>query len=382
MKEIRFIHCADIHLDAPFTSLGGEKDKSSERRQDLKNTFQKIIDTVKAERSELLLISGDLYEHSYTAKATISFLNSCFRSIPDTRVFIVPGNHDPYVTNSFYKTYEWNSNVIILSEDKPFYRVDELNTCIYGIGFSSFAKGNHSELADLSPANSNCINILLAHGTVDMNIGDGIYNPMSSDQLSSLGMDYIALGHFHNRIDDIGGKGMVYNPGSPEPLGFDETGEHGIYKGSIVKQDNGEVSLYVNFIRLNSKCYNTAEIKVDGCGSSEEIASRISEYINGKNLSKTLLSLTLKGYIEHGFSIDTQGIPLSFKNKVYYLKLKDETGINFNIEQISKEPGLKGLYTRKMLKRIDDCEDTKQKGILQKALYYGLEALENGKLEI
>lgn len=382
MKEIRFIHCADIHLDAPFTSLGSEKDKSSKRRQDLKNTFQRIIDIVKSERSELLLISGDLFEHSYTAKPTISFLNSCFRSIPETKVFIVPGNHDPYVTNSFYKISEWNSNVTILSEDKPFCKIDELNTCIYGIGFSSFAKENNTDLAELKPADSNYINILLAHGTVDMNIGDGVYNPMSSNDLAALGMNYIALGHFHNRIDNIGGKGLVYNPGSPEPLGFDETGEHGIYKGSIVKQDNGEVLLNVNFISLNSKSYNIAEIKVDGCGSNEEIISQISQYIENKDLSKTLLSLTLKGYIENGFRIDTQSIPLSFKDKIYYLKLKDETGINFDIDQISKEPGLKGLYTRKMLKRIEDCEDVKEKGILQKALYYGLEALENGKLEI
>ncbi len=382
MKEIRFIHCADIHLDAPFTSLGSEKDKSSERRQDLKNTFQRIIDTVKSERSELLLISGDLFEHSYTSKPVISFLNSCFRSIPETRVFIVPGNHDPYVTTSFYKLFEWNSNVTILSEDKPFCIVDELNTCIYGIGFSSFAKENNKDLAELKPADSNLINILLAHGTVDMNIGDGIYNPMSSNDLAALGMDYVALGHFHNRIDNIGGRGMIYNPGSPEPLGFDETGEHGIYKGSIVKQDNGDTLLNVNFIRLNSKSYDIAEIKVDCCGSNEEIASRISQYIENSDLSKTLLSLTLKGYIENGFRIDTQSIPLSFKDKIYYLKLKDETGINFNIDQISKEPGLKGLYTRKMLKRMEDCEDEKEKGILRKALYYGLEALENGKLEI
>jgi hypothetical protein len=35
-----------------------------------------------------------------------------------------------------------------------------------------------------------------------------------------------------------------------------------------------------------------------------------------------------------------------------------------------------------MLKRIEDAKEVPEKDILKKALYYGLEALENGKLEI
>jgi len=37
-------------------------------------------------------------------------------------------------------------------------------------------------------------------------------------------MDYIALGHFHNTLRGVGKSENIYNPGSPEPLGFDEEG--------------------------------------------------------------------------------------------------------------------------------------------------------------
>jgi DNA repair exonuclease SbcCD nuclease subunit len=381
MNEIKFVHCADLHLDAPFTSLGGEKEKSSERRQDLKDTFQKIINLAASEKSDLLLISGDLYEHSYAGKSLISFLNSCFRSIPHTRVIIIPGNHDPITANSFYRNCEWEKNVHILSEDMPYVCFDEINTCVYGIGFKSFSKESAGEY-DFTIAHPEYINIMLAHGTVDMNIGDGIYNPMSSEALAALGMDYVALGHFHNRIDDIGGKKTLYNPGSPDPLGFDETGAHGVYKGSIRKDEGNQAILEINFEQMNKKTYEVRELRVDGCGSNEEVIARISDSLEYRDFGNTLLSLALKGHIENGFRIDTQKIPLSFKDRLYYLKIKDETEMSYNVTEIAREPGLKGLYARKMIARMEKTDDQNQKAIIQKALYYGLEALQNGKLEI
>jgi len=68
---------------------------------------------------------------------------------------------------------------------------------------------------------------------VDLDFKDSRYNPMSSGELALLGMDYIALGHFHNTLRGVGKSENIYNPGSPEPLGFDEEGEHGVFIGRI-----------------------------------------------------------------------------------------------------------------------------------------------------
>ena len=69
-KKVSFIHCADVHLDAPF-SVFGRENMSSERRKDLKKTFEKIACLVLEKDTDFLLIAGDLYEHEYAARNTI-----------------------------------------------------------------------------------------------------------------------------------------------------------------------------------------------------------------------------------------------------------------------------------------------------------------------
>ena len=263
MRCIKFVHCADIHLDAPFISLGIKDShslvgKSALRRMDLKNTFESIMKIAEDEGAGFVFISGDLYEHNYVRKSTINFVNGIFKGLGNVKVFIVPGNHDPWVKGSYYRDFEWAENVHILAGDKTHVYFEEEGICIYGPDAfpGILMQGNFSELKTCSDnfdfdigrhIKRDIINILLVHGTLDLNINQGSCNIMSSKQLELLGMDYIALGHFHKRTDDIGSLGIIYNPGSPEPLGFDEPGEHGVYVGSIVKIGFLEKSLNIVF---------------------------------------------------------------------------------------------------------------------------------------
>lgn len=386
MKKVKFLHCADIHLDAPFTSLGSYPDKGHERRQDLKLVFNMIIDIARDEKVDVLLISGDLYEHSYVKKSTINFINDKFKEISDIKIFIVPGNHDPGVPNSFYRSYNWADNVYVLSQEKQCIVLDDLEACVYGIGFRDFSQ-EAVHLKNIELVHPGYINILLLHGTVDMDIkpGKNSYNPVSSADLACLNMDYIALGHFHNRIDDIGGFGRAYNPGSPEPLGFDEEGEHGVYVGTITRDGAEESRLDIRFITLGRKYYINDEINISGCNTNEQIIDRIDRKIRNRrkhDLSKGLFNITLKGYTEFGFKVDIQQILSHFNDKLFFLKIKDETVLELDLDEIKAEPGLRGLFVRKMLDMINKEKDEHQKNILARALYYGIEALENGKVEI
>lgn len=384
MKEISFIHCADIHLDAPFTSLGAAVDKSAVRRRDLRESFQRIIDSARNENVDLLLISGDLYEQEYTKKSTIIFINDCFKSIPGVKVFIVPGNHDPYIANSFYKNSDWNRNVHILTGDRPYVYLEDLDTCIYGIGFKGFT-GEPGAAENLPPVDPGRFNILLVHGTVDMCFGKSPYNPLTSGHLASLGMDYVAMGHFHNPVEDMSGKGIIFNPGSPEPLGFDEPGPHGVFKGRISKhEDTGRKSLKVGFNVLSKKHYLNIDVNVEVSSTNEQIIEKINRSLEGYcvDYRSCLLSVTLKGYTEHGFKVDAAQISGYFADRFFFVRIKDETVPGYNLDEIAREPGLRGLYVRKMLSRISGSSTGHERGLLEKALYLGLEALDNGKVDL
>ena len=106
MQQVKFVHFSDLHLDCPFTSLGPDLERISQRRKDLLDVFDNIIEITKRENADLILISGDLYEHFYVKKSTINHINNKFKEIGDKKVFIIHGKHDPYVNNSYYKSFQ------------------------------------------------------------------------------------------------------------------------------------------------------------------------------------------------------------------------------------------------------------------------------------
>ena len=112
---MRFVHMADIHFDSPFTVLASKKDLSNIRRLEQREAFKKAIEYIKQEKIPFLFISGDLYEQEYIRESTIEYINDLFKTIPDTKIFISPGNHDPFLNNSFYNTFNWNKNVTIFN---------------------------------------------------------------------------------------------------------------------------------------------------------------------------------------------------------------------------------------------------------------------------
>lgn len=381
MKTIKFLHCADLHLDMPFSSLGISGEKSTIRRQELMETFQKIIEVAKEEVVDLIFISGDLYEHNYVKKSTINFINDKFNEIPNIKVFIVPGNHDPYLQNSYYKNYNWCSNVNILSFENPYVALEGLDTYVYGVGFRNFYE-EKSLLYDIKPLKPQAVNILLVHGTVDMDFKQSVYNPMTSENLSALEMDYVALGHFHNRSENIGGNKNIFNPGSPDPLGFDEPGEHGVFIGTISITEDGGKQCETHFIKLNRRFYESLEVEVEGAGTDEQVANKIMGVLRGKDYQNGLFNIILKGYIDEGYRINIAKVQSYLDDKIFYIKIKDETAADYNFDEIKKEPGLKGLFTRKIFLLMEKTEDEYEKKLLLNALYYGIEALEQGRIDL
>lgn len=381
MRSIKFIHCADIHLDAPLTSAGGDGRRSSLRRQDIKAVLAEIVRRAAVEKAELLLISGDLYEHDYVQKTTLRFINELFSSIPHTRILIIPGNHDPFTAGSWYRNFSWSPNVYILSPDNPDILLEDLGVYAQGAGFSGFY-GDGAFQDRIRPAKPGYINILLAHCTLDLTVGSKAYNPVSSEFLSSLGMDYIALGHFHSRITGAGARRNIYNPGSPEPLGFDEPGEHGIFQGTLAPDADGAIAPTVEFIRLNRRQYKSVSVSITGCLTHEAVVQRIRDAAGADGGDSWLYQVTLTGYVDKDFHIDVIQLQEALEGLFFSCRLVNNAVPDYDFMEIAREPGLRGLFVRKMLERIQAAEDERNRELLYRAAYFGLEALDEGRVTV
>ena len=126
---MRFVQVGDIHFDVPFRAISDRAGLGEMRRLEQRKAFKKVIDFSNDNKVDYLFVCGDLYEQDYVRKSTIEFINNEFNKLKDTKVILVPGNHDPFIKNSFYNNYKWSENVIIV--DKNIKKIESNDIDIY-----------------------------------------------------------------------------------------------------------------------------------------------------------------------------------------------------------------------------------------------------------
>lgn len=358
---MNFVHIADVHFDTPFVNLSDKENLGELKRLEQRNVFKKVIEYIKENKIENLFISGDLYESQSIRESTIIYINNLFKEIPETKIYIAPGNHDPYTKDSFYNLFDWNSNVYIFKNKIEKIETEEAN--IYGFGFNDFYCAG-ADIENVNIADKDKINILVIHGTLDgaLNIQKP-YNPISSKVLEEKCFDYVALGHIHkNNINE--NKKIIY-PGSLVAQGFDELGKHGMVVGKI---ENG--TLERKFIEIEQKEFEEIKIDVTDMISFEELIEKINSV---ENYNNKLLKINLIG--KRNFEININNLyKLFFNNNI--IKIKNNTEINYNLEKLSNENTLKGLFVKEMLEKLNNPElNEEEKDILEKSIEIGLDAL-------
>ena len=354
---MKFVHIADMHFDMPFTLLSLRAGMGEERRIDQRKVFKKMIDYVKENNIPFLFISGDLYEHEYIRESTIQYINNLFGEIPNTRIFISPGNHDPYLKNSYYSKYNWSENVTIFGTEIK--RIEFNDVDIYGFGFDDFYCYD-SGIQNFKIEDKEKINILVMHASLEGSLkNEKNYNVISEKTFKEKGFDYIALGHIHKRSI----KGNIIYPGSMMSLGFDELGKHGMIVGDIEKN-----SLDLQFIELDEKEFVEQEIDISELNSIEELVEKINDF---KIDTNKLYKIILIG--KRSFEIDIYKLYKLVENR-NIIKIKNDTKIKYELKEIANDVTLKGIFVKEMLNKLEEAND-EDKEMIEKAIEIGMEIL-------
>jgi len=355
---LKIIHCADIHFDSLMSGMS-DISKVNIRREDMKETFKRIISL--SANADMLLISGDLFDSKSVSKSTLAFLREEFLKIPKTPVFIIGGNHDYLSQNSPYKTFDFGENVHIFGTDMECIQMDTYD--IYGMSFKT-ANDDKEMLSHLSIKNPDKINICLMHG----NLSGTDYNPIRIADIEKSGLDYLALGHIH-KASEIKRAGMTYYAycGCPEGRGNDETGQKGVYAVELIK---GNV-INSQFIPVCSRMHFDEEIDVSGVKDYEDILSRIKEKYQG---DKHLYRFTLTG--KCAFPIDVEVI--KEKIEAFSLTVRDNTAPDIDLEKLSRDFSLKGLFARFALEEKGNLSEEEFNDAIKAGFYY-IEKEENNE---
>ena len=360
---MKFVHIADMHFDSPFVNLSEKDIMGDLRRLEQRKVFKKIIEYIKENNIKYFFISGDLYEHKYIKQSTIDYINKLFEEIPETNIYIAPGNHDPYTKNSYYNKYNWSKNVKIFGPKVE--KIETQDANIYGYGFDDFYCSD-SGVENIEIEQTEKPNILIIHGNIDgSTIEDMQYNSMSKKMLQEKGFDYVALGHIHKKDYNTEENQKIVYPGSTISLGFDELGEHGMIVGDLEKN-----KLETQFIKLDDKQFTKRELNVDNIYSKEELIEKINELEIEENNYVEIILIGNRNFEINKYDL----IKYILNNNI--IKIKDNTKIAYDLEKLENENTLKGLFIKEMNKKLKNAETAEEKEIIEKSIEIGLASLE------
>ena len=212
---LRLVHTADVHLGARHTDLG---DQATAQRERQFGAFRATVDLALAEKVDLFLIAGDLFDSNTQPRRSVERVAAELKRLADARIrtVIIPGTHDVYDRASIYRANDLTAIAGLAPADElitvltpetpeidlPVARRDRLRP-----GVRDEARAN--EPAGRVPrrprvggrGGSGCIHgSLLIAGRTDHD--DVVF---TAEEIAASGLDYLALGHWHSALEGRAG---------------------------------------------------------------------------------------------------------------------------------------------------------------------------------
>lgn len=218
----RFIHSADWQLGARFAQFSSEGTRLREARI---ATLRRTLNLATTHEAAAFLIAGDLFEDNQVDDILVTAALDLFRGYPALPIYILPGNHDPFTgPDSVWQRKAFqnaSANVHVLCEAS----VTPLGGNVYLV-----ASPLHQKLSTTDPSLKlvelaaqlppDAIKIGITHGALAIEAKHQPNDfPIALNAASRAGLDYLAIGHWHNWLSDTD-SGRIVMPGTPEPDRF------------------------------------------------------------------------------------------------------------------------------------------------------------------
>ena len=363
MRSIRILHTADLHLDSPFEALSAAQ--ASARRDEQRGLLRSLMELAEREQTDLIFLAGDLLDSGNTFYETGEELLRVLGNAP-CPVFISPGNHDWYSPRSPWARLKLPDQVTLFTDPEiRFVSVPSCDARVYGAAFTDrrsgpLLKGFHAE------RKPDMYNLLCLHGEVGN--PSSAYNPISIEELSDSGMDYIALGHIHQASGLLQAGQVYYSwPGCPEGRGFDESGEKTV---NLVELSPDGCDLQQ--LSIAGRHYRKMSLDISDADPLLLIHTSLPD-----DTVRDIYRITLKG--ETAAAPDLHRLHQNLDEMFFALQLRDETVLRRSVWESAGDDTLRGLFLTRLKERFDEAGDDSQRAHIEQAARWGLAALDNAE---
>jgi DNA repair exonuclease SbcCD nuclease subunit len=375
--SVRILHLADLHLGAAFPSMG---EHGPERSHDFLSAFQRAIELAASpERPvDLVLIAGDLFDTHDPDESLVFQVESCLQRLSKAGVPVamVPGTHDAYsYRRSVYRRLRLPENAFLLADPTlspgPRLTIQGETVQLYGIAYdpavslrplSEFARGG---VADY--------HVAILHGALQDNPSWKIRPsdlPIDRAEIGASGLDYLALGHYHNFSEVREGGTVAVYPGTLEGRKFGEDGARYLLVATLSR---GTVS-------LERKPWNTrtlAQVTIDFTGGAIHDETRLLERVSAFSGDREIVRALLTGAAD--FAFEAERVQAAIRERFFHLELDDRTYLMDTalLQRYQDEATIRGAFVRRTLNRLSQAATTEEKETVTLALRLGLAEFQN-----
>lgn len=371
---MKILHFADLHLDTAFTGSGMAPETARGCRMRLRKTLNHLLDLALENNVDVITIGGDLFEGDRVRRDTIQFLSGCFAQMAPIPILLAPGNHDYYSPISPYARHNWPENVTIFKKPfpAPFDVSDE--TTIWGIGHTSPSERKNL-IENFKVPQDDRLHILLMHGS---EIGKYVENraahaPFHLQDIEEAGFGFGLLGHYHSaRVLETDRPIAVY-PGSSQPLGFGEEGDHSVALLTIQPD-----FIECECIDIASQAFITLDVSPQETTDMHDLAEDIVTSVDKRAADANFLRLRLSGIQNKDLHIDLDYLKEFLLNYFEHIIIKNNMRTSFDITELAQEQTVRGAFVRKLQEMLTENQDDQE--LARLALQYGLDAFEGDEL--
>ncbi|MBS3787848.1 exonuclease SbcCD subunit D [Candidatus Bipolaricaulota bacterium] len=310
------VHFSDTHLGFREFHKIDPKTGINQREQDVYDAFTQLVDRVLRINPDLVVHAGDIFDSVRPTNRAVNLATEQFARLSEAGVptVLVAGNHDtPKIstTGTIIRALDRLPNVEAVTSDPEgdnsgYRKIAIGNSLVHALSDAPTEDELSERIEKLEPEESYNWNLLVLHAgvrTLEGQVFSGEFNEhhVNKELIANLGFDYIALGHYHKRVEiDLPSKTRAVYCGAPERFSFNESDyQPGFLKVHLeeggVSYDE-ELTETRDFIRLDS--VNGEDL------TAREIQEEVESRLPGRQkVEGSLISLKITGIDDNTYSL-------------------------------------------------------------------------------
>ena len=295
--------------------------------------FTASINLALAERVDLVLVAGDLFDSNVQPRRSVDRVAAELARLVEARIraVLIPGTHDVYDRASVYRAYDLPAMagsggptglITLLTPERSWVHIDALDTVVHGPVFAT-KRAPYSPLRDLpgaiaaSPGANWRIGLLHATVAIPGKVEqDEVI--VTTSEIAGSGLDYLALGHWHSAQSAKAGTVTFAYSGAPEPVAVDQDRAGKVLLVTLDERD-GRRTVDVAERTVGRTRFEKLDIDAATVASQPDLVAKLAARADGD----LVLDVRLTGIRSDELDLEFGEIEMALRPSFLRLRLRD-----------------------------------------------------------